>query len=1090
MAWSEVVWPRLASGGGGYVWSPGRHGETIRLPGAKHLKRAKRVEFRVLGPVELWADRRRYELGTPKERCLLAILLLNRGMPVSTEILIERLWDGRPLPTARDNLYGYIHHLRTRLRAATGERRIERRGGGGYLLDVPKECVDFYQFEWLREQAQAYADDGYNERALGVLHEGLALWRGEPLADLREDWAVGMRTTLRRRRDETIPLRMDLELKCGNHAAVVEELGELVARHPTNERLIRYRMLALQRCGRSAEALEVYITARRWLVEEHGHGPGHELNRLHRQILNDDPGLRHPTGPQRRPVPEPPNNLPREVDTFTGREENVQRLLALLAPEPGSGTPPVTVIVLHGPPGAGKTTLAVHLAARLTERHPDAQLFLDLYAHASDREAADAMETLDSALRLLGVPPDHIPGRLEDRVALWRTHLARRRCVIVLDDAADASQVRSLLPGSPGSVVLVTSRNRLAGLEGARPVPLDFMSEEDAGALFARTVGPDRPLDGEGLRTVVRLCDRLPLALTLAAGRLANREVWELSDLIATLSGEDRIGAIQAGDRTLEREFAMSYRDLTVPQATAFRRLGLHPGADFAAPSAAALTGLAPAEAGQAIEGLVDRNLVREISRGRYRYHDLLREYARELARREDGEDVLSDGLRGLLEHYIATATQACRTCHPFERHPELAAVPSPSAPSVNTPGQARAWLRAEHDNLVAAIRLGYERGPAESAALLARALWTYLEEAGHWAEAVDLHRHAAEVWRAVDEPAALADTLRVLAHAQWRLSALDEALNHAKEALALFREIGDKQGEALIMDRICSIHWGRSDYRTAIAYNHAAVEIFQKIGDSHGEATSLMHGAITLAERGRYPEAQADFEKALQIFRRIGDDRGLKWILNNLGDLAIRRGRPAAALARYEEAAAAVPELSRHDEALLLNNVGTVFARSGRLADALENYREALAIHQDIGDRIAETDTLLNIARAHVVAGDLVEGMAHYRRAQASSLELSDRRLRMRTLQGIGEIRLRSKEYAAALTAYLGCRELAREIDSAYEEACALEGIGNALLHLQGPDKARLSWEQALRTYTRLGVPEADELRGRLEGGGEAAGS
>lgn len=924
------------------------------------------MEFRLLGPVELWADGQRCDIGPVKQRCLLASLLLNAGQPVPSDTLIEHIWDDRPPSKARETLYSLVTRLRKQLLKGTGDKRVEGRSGA-YLINVPRESIDRFVFERLRDEARAFAEYGDEERALAILNQARSLWRGEPLADLSGGWARGVRLTLGSRRDEMTSQRIELEIRLGRDASVIGELRELLTASPFDEKLTRYLMLALHHCGRSAEALQVFRDAHHRRTTEIGLPIGRRLQELHQQILRDDPALGHSTGPQRsvhhRP---PPNNLERDIPTFVGREGETRETLAAVAAGQASDPPALTVIAIDGMPGVGKTTLATHLAHRLAPDHPDAQLFLHLYGHNPERRPLTPNEALDAALRRLGIAPSAIPASLEDRVAVWRTQLARRRCVIVLDDAADHHQVRPLLPGASSSVVLVTSRGKLAALDGVRRLSLGVMPETDAGALLTRMIRPHQQND-EDLQSAVRLCGYLPVALRIAAGRLRLHSTWSLSDLISALSNDDRIGEFRADDDQLSRIFDLSYRELNDVQAMAFRRLGHHPGTDFTAHSATAATGLQLPETDRVIEELLSRNLLEEHGRGRFRFHDLVRDYARLQASLKDEKGTDYTALRRVLDYYLAGADRANHLCYPYEPHPHIDIGRDIELPPMETESQARHWFRSEYSSLIAAIQTGREHSLDDQATLLLHMLWPYLEEAGHWHETIELNEQALAACRNLDDRSTIADTLRILAHGRWRTGELEQAMEHAKEALSLFRELRDPRGEALILDRLGLLFWARREYKTALSHNRSALKLNRRSGDQHGQAMCLLHRGITLADQKRYQQAQDDFAQAHEIFRSLDDRRGLKYVLNNLGDLEMRLGNPSTALRRYEQAAAANSEIGRQDEAILLANIGSVYLQLGRPEDAVENLAIALSISQAIGDRQSEATILRRIAEAQL---------------------------------------------------------------------------------------------------------------------------
>ncbi len=448
------------------------------------------MEFRILGPVELHVNGQRYDLGSPKECCVLAILLWKLGQPVATESLVGQLWGGRPPERPLTSLYTYISRLRKDLNKAAGQERdwLKWRSSG-YTLDADADTVDLYRFRDLRAQARAADERGDDERAASLLHEAGRLWRGTPLAGLAGPWAEGVRARLEEERLDAIRDRIRVELRLGRHAELVGEISDLTVQYPFNEALVEQLMVALYRCGRQAEALEAYRRTYRRLIEEVGSEPRSSLHDLHQRILNGDPELGEPRVPL-VPLAAQPNSLPRDNPHFTGRAAEIDHLFGLISSEADRGT--VTIVAINGMAGVGKSTLAVHAAHLLGDRYPN-RFYLHLHTHDPIEEPVDPAAGLGTLLRTLGIPPERLGGTLEERAMQWRTQLASRRALIVLEDADDPAQIRPLLPGSPGSLVLITCRRRMIGLPGIFWLHLDIMRPDKAASLFGGSRGPGVP---------------------------------------------------------------------------------------------------------------------------------------------------------------------------------------------------------------------------------------------------------------------------------------------------------------------------------------------------------------------------------------------------------------------------------------------------------------------------------------------------------------------------------------------------------------------------------------------------------------------
>jgi len=1029
------------------------------------------VEFRILGAVEVWSNGRRQDIGWARERLLLAGLLMTPGRPIATETLVERLWDSRSRPAqARDRLYIHIARLRSRLHEI-GDGAELRHHPGAYSLETDEQTIDLHRFRLLRVQAKAMADSGDDEHAVRLLGEAALLWRGTPLTGVDGDWAARTRKTLE---DELLTgtvERIELELGLGHHADLVAEISELVARHPFDEKLAELLMLALSRCGRQAEALTVYRQAHERLADELGTDAGPGLRELHQRILSGDPSLVF------RPArsSHPPNNLLRDLSTFTGRADEIAEL---------TGGDRAPAVAIDGMAGVGKTTLATRLAHLLAPGFPDGQLFLDLCGHSAAREPLDADTALDRLLRLIGVPAGRIPAAFEDRVAAWRAELARRRLLFVLDDVVEPDQIRHLLPGQPGCLALVTSRRRLAGLDDVRAVTLDVLPPGDAAVLLGRIIGPHRDLDAGDVDQVVRHCGYLPLAIQLLGNRLRHRPAWSVADLSTRLATADhpgdRLAEIRAGNRELTFFFDLSFRDLRPDEARAFRLLGLHPGPDFSVPAATALLDATSREADRLLESLMDRHLLAETRPERYRFHDLLGEYARMHALR-DPSAVRDAALDRLLSHYLTALAAAVHAVHPHQ--PRLEAAPGPLDVQ-----RARDWLAAEQDNLIQLIDHAYQHGLSTTAARLCHLMAPYLEAAGLWAEAARLHERSVRTWQETGDLRALAAACTDAGTVLWRAGHFAEALQYASQALDMQRRRGDQAGTAFLLDTIGQIRWHLSEFDQALGPLEEALAVWETLGDRRGQAETLSHLAIVYWHRGNYPGAAHRFHQALTLFEEAGDTRGALMVLNNIGDVEFRWGHYERALEHYEKAAA-IAKTGPQYQAILTNNIANVQRRTGQHEDALANFRAALAQYRDIGDRRGQADTLNNIGWCFLEMNRDGEGLIHLQKARHLAAEIGERYIQAEAMHGIGQAHARAGRFTPAMEHYHTALEFARSIGDAYQEATILEAMGTTCIQTGNPRQAQDHWTRAIQLYTTLGVPEADTLRRRQERPQDASG-
>lgn len=1038
------------------------------------------MEFRVLGPVELWADEHEHDLGSPKERCVLAVLLLAGGRPVPAGTLIERVWGNDP--PARETLYANVTRLRTRLRRISGENLLPWRSGA-YLLKIDRQDVDRYRFQSLVTQARAMVGDGDDESALRLFAAAEALWRGEALAGLPGDWAARMRTKLEAERLDATLGRVKAQLRMGRHTELVAELSELVGRHPLNETVIEHFMVALYRSGRQADALRAYLSAYRRLDEEQGIRPGLPLQELHQRMLDRDPGLAAPSVPRRITSGPGPNTLPRDTSSFTGRVRELRGLLDAGGSDTiGMG---VAVDAIDGMAGVGKTALAVHAAHQLADRFPDGQFYINLHAHDSTRDAVDPADGLETLLRILGVPGKQIPATLDERSAMLRARMANRRALLLLDDAAGQEQVRPFLPGAPGCRVLITSRRRLTGLQDARILSLGVLAKEDAVTLFTRIVGRDRAWDAQAVAEVVRLCGHLPLAIDIAAGRFRNRAAWSLDDLAARLARtQNRLAEFRAAEHQVAGAFELSYRELTPEQQHVFRCLGLHVGADFTPHAVAALTGGGLADSERVLEDLVEFHLLEEPHAGRFRLHDLLREYARERAARDEPESGREIRVHRLLDYYLHTAAKADRALHPHRRRTNIVLThPPTAAPKLDGRDAAQRWIRAESANLRAGIKYAKDHEWHTHTALLPHVLADILEKSGRWQEAVAAHQHALDACRAIGDHGWEARSLTDLSRVLYRTGRYEPALQQANEALAIYRDLGDPRGEADALDLIGLVHWHTADYRQGLTCFQEALVIRRDIGDRRGEADAISHSGIVYWHIGRYREAIDNFEEALSICQAIGDRSTEAKLLNNIGDVKQHLGLHRDALELYQRTLQIFQEIGggTQNVAILNNNIGGVYRYKGNFEEALRYHREALSIYHESGDLRNQADVLNNIGLAYHGSERYAEAIIHHQRALSIAQEIAEPYEQTRAHLGIGDALRESSRHTAALDHYRAALDLARDLGVPYEEAKSLHGIGETMLHLQGSTAAKAYWRQALSLFEQLGVPEVESVRIRL---------
>lgn len=1035
------------------------------------------MDFRILGPVEVWSGGRKLQIKRAQERLVLAILLQTPNVLVSTEKLLDHVWDGGAPQKARDSLNTLVSRLRGRLSDLDGNVSIETVRGRGYVLRVDEQRIDLFQFRTLRRKARAMSESSDDREALERIQEALDLHRGEPLADLTGDWAERVRRTHDDERFGARVERIEVMARLGHHADLVPELSELIAERPGNQKLVAHLMTALYRSGRQGEALTVYHDAAHRLRGLYGTDPDKELQELQARILSGDRGLLPAERIQAAAAPIPRSTLPDDIPHFTGRDEEVAALLAMASPTQPEQTAHATVIAIDGMPGVGKTVLAVHVAHRLADEYPHGQIYLNL--HGVGGRALQPGDALEALLETLGVAARRIPRSVEGRAALLRSELVSRRVLVVLDNATGHQQIRPLLSGAPGCLTVVTSRRHLVGLDDVRSLSLEVLPPADAGRLLELAVGSDRSTPRDDLAEVVRLCGFLPLAIRLVANRMRHRPARTAADLARRLS-ERPLAEIRAEDREITAAFKVSYLGLKPGARHAFRRLGLHLGPDFTLYGAAAALGWGIADTDRAIEELLDNSLLGEPTEGRYRFHSLLRVYARELADTEVSATERDDVVRRQIEYYVSTALLADRLIDVPRAQMSTGLVPPPNPPPVETADEAREWLDAEYQSLL--IIADHTTEPI-LVGLLSHGLARYMEMGGHWDKAAELHERAIDAWRELADPGGEAQALFDLSVVCFRTGQYDEALQHAENSFRIRRSLGDERGKADVLDHRGLIEWQQSRYRDALGSMRWALRIWHALGDRRGEAQVLDHIAIVLEFLGRYQEAADRRGSALEIHAEIDDPQGLMRSLNNQGDLMLRLGRVSDARGCYEDAEAVAAEMPRQHKAIWHNNMARIDRHEGRNTEALNGFRYALSTYRQIGDRRSEIETLIEIGVTYFRMGKHQEALIHYERAYARSREIAEFFQQTKALRRIGDVLLAEGRVQEALEYLHKSIDLADMTKEPYERARALDGIGTIYLRTRGRGQARKCWKQALKFYERARMTsEAERVRALLE--------
>jgi DNA-binding SARP family transcriptional activator/tetratricopeptide (TPR) repeat protein len=927
------------------------------------------MRFEILGPMRVTDEGTARPVAGIRQRLVLGALLAHANQPVPTEQLAEIVWDGAPPNKAVTTLRTYVMRLRKDLGTAAAARILTR--DPGYLVEAGEDELDALAFEALcRDAGEAIRSRAWAEASTAATR-ALALWRGTPLTDvhsqaLRDLWIPHL--------DQNHVLASEwfaeAELHLGHHEQLIPRLRELTAQHPLHEHFHAQLILALCHAGRQAEALMAYQDARRVLVDELGIEPGRRLRAAQRLALTADrepipigaattPGDAAPTV---RPSA-PARQLPPAIPQFVGRTRELAALSALVE-QAASGNVAV-ICAISGTAGVGKTALAVHWAHQAADRFPDGQLYVNLHGFAPDRRPVAPAEVVRGFLDALGVVPARIPTDLDAQAALYRTLIARRRILIVLDNARDAGQVRPLLPGGSAAAVLVTSRSQLTGLsavDGARILAVDLLTTTEARELLAARVGVDRvAAEPEAVRRIVNASARLPIALAIVAARAEANPRLTLADVARELDqARGTLDAFDGGDPAADVQavFSWSYATLSPLAARLFRLIGLHPGPNLSASAAASLVGVDEARMHPQLTELTRINLITEHTFRRYAPHDLLRAYATHLAHTVESDQQRDAATRRLLEHYLHGAVAADRLLNKGRDQITL----DPVLPGVTCerPVDRRGaldWFTVEHPVLLAAIDLAAAAGMDTYAWQLAWAMWTFLDLQGHWHDHAAVGRTAVAAATRLADPVAQGLAHRQLARAYTRLGSFDDAYVHFSRALGLYIEVGDQAGQANTHNNIAILWERRGEPARGLEHARQAFDLFKAAGHLVGQANALNNVGWFQALLGDYKEALAACEESLSLHRQLGNLLGQAGTLDSLGYVHHQSGDHAEALTCYGQALRLHRELGdRYYEADSLVRLGDTYGMSGAPEAAGRAYTQALSILTELDHPDADT--------------------------------------------------------------------------------------------------------------------------------------
>lgn len=938
------------------------------------------MQFALLGPLEASIEGKQLELGSNRQRVILAMLLLHAGRVVPFSRLVDALWDSEPPATAMGQIQTCVSALRRQLRHL-GAGDLVSTHSLGYCIKLPDGALDIANFECLAERGRAAAAEQQTADATQDMRAALALWRGPAAADVHSGLVQAAATRLNEEHLSLLEECIELELEMGRHHALVGELSELVKECPLREVLRAQHMLALYRSGRQVEALESFQEGRRTLVRELGLEPGEELSALQRAILSKDSSLDLNRDTKSRPSPSGlgsqvvPNQLPAAIADFTGRETMVNELVRLLSPpDSPEGLSYLPVICLDGKGGAGKTALALQVAHAVRHLFSDGQLFIQLAG--ADGQAASPMDLMASVLRSLSLPAMALPKDMSERTATYRSRLDGRRVLIVLDDAISVSQIMALLPGCPSCAVIITSRNPLPSLPGAEHFEVDDLDEATSVQLLGKVIGPER-MQAEPTAAVelVRLCGCLPLAVRIVAAKLATKRHWTITQMVQRMTDEARrLDELTLSGIGIRATLATSYDGLSLPARQLFLRLSLLGTTDFAPWVSAPLLDMNAEAANDLLEELVEARLVevRLLEKGssRFQLHGLVRIHARERLATEEPPSERAAALRRLLSCWLALASEAHRRAYGGDY-----AVLHGSADHWSLPqhvydqllGNPMSWFRTERAGLVQAVTQAAQMGLDELCWDLAITAVTQFESEYRAEDWQKTHELALETTRRAGNARGEAAVLWSLGNLALN-GRIGEAPSHLTAALRAFQQLGDAHGRTLALAGLAFADRLGGRCEQALAQYGEALVSYQQVGDLVGEVDALTNMAQIQMDRDQYDDAWRLLDQALSRCGQLNAPRITAQTEHRLGEFYLRTGD----LWRAEQSLRSVLDIVRNEgdlvgEGYVLADLGVIWTRRGQYELAEANLSAALAMSRRMTSNLVLGRVLLALAELYL---------------------------------------------------------------------------------------------------------------------------
>ncbi|WP_121181506.1 BTAD domain-containing putative transcriptional regulator [Nocardiopsis sp. Huas11] len=940
-------------------------------------------------------------MGGPRQRCVLGALLVHLGREVTIDQLIAYLWSDDPPRTARSVIQVQVHHLRRIL-----PDRIDTTPGG-YCLEVDPDTVDLHRFRRLRDTAARSEPS----EALALWEQALACWRGVPFSGIGSDHLEhSVVTPLQEERWSAVIAWATCALELGRATDVASRLTTLASEEPFRERLHHLLITALWRDNERARALAAYEEFRSRLADELGVDPGPELSALHARILQED--ARESASDRRSREPEADadsgfryvvrNDLPRDLPDFTGRQESLEALVEAAFSEDGA-----QVCVITGSGGEGKTTTAVRFGYEAGDRYPDGRLFIDLYGYTSNKQPLDPGSALGALLRAVGVAPEAVPESLEERSALWRATLMGRKLLLILDNAASLAQVSPLLSSSPGSTTLITTRNELSGLSGARFVSLGMFDEQTSLEFFVRNLGEERVRrEPEQAREIARICGGLPLALRVVAGRMLSRPRWSFVHVARRLGEHNRkLRELRVEGQSVESAIDLSFQSLNAEQRTAFLRLGLMIGDTVDLAGAAALLDLSVEEADDMLQELVGVCLLEEPQGDVYRMHDLIRAFAGERVIAVSSTEEVRSARRRLADSYLATAQHAADLLAP-RAHKDEDEARSGYRTELTGRQDAENWFSLHQENLAETIEYFALNDNGDRAWRMAEAVWRFYAMHGNMALLLSSHERVLRISSKQGNQRGRAVTLIGLGIAHYISGRFDEALDFLSEARDLLESIGDDRGIIRALANLGMVYERVGRFADSGEAIQGVLAFAEKLGDTQLEAMQWNNLAVLRQALGEYQEALECGERAIRISDETHRETNEALSRRVMGEAQIGLGRTGLAFENLNAALELSVRLQMVGYQIYVHNsLGTAHRAVGAWEDAVASHSTALSLAEQHGRHSGDAEILTDLGITYAAAGRFDEAAAELEKAHAIAVERNERYAVARAAFALGRL-------------------------------------------------------------------------------------